>query len=249
MLRILRPGGRCLIYVWAKDQRRGNKPSSYLKKNVIFSNPESKQVLSGSLELPIHSNRMDFEHNDLLVPWTRKGGDQTTFLRYYHVFDEGELENLIQSAEGDCTIEKVYYDQGNWCVIVQKRPELLRKDGKWNEIKLRNGILYVIVEEFYLCGNYITRGVLSQSTYVRLCQNVSHVDRDTMVSFTQDNPPCGCKVTPLFRIRVFSRFLVVRSYFSRVERSTSRCTELLTAAQTRLLSDWKLISCVNESAE
>ena len=100
--------------------------------------------------LPIHKNRTNFEHNDLLVPWKTSVPDterdsttvdrefashehsrikeitQTpqnertkTLNRFYHVFEEGELEQLILSVP-KLVIEKSYYDQGNWCVIFKK---------------------------------------------------------------------------------------------------------------------------------
>ena len=74
-----------------------------------------------SLRLPVHENRTDFKHNDLLVPWKKKEGDES-FHRYYHVFEEGELENLLKSAltKTSFVIESMYYDQGNWCAIFKK---------------------------------------------------------------------------------------------------------------------------------
>ena len=48
--------------------------------------------------------RTQFQHQDNLVPWKLKqseeeGGDQV-FMRYYHVFEEGELELLVKEVEG-----------------------------------------------------------------------------------------------------------------------------------------------------
>ena len=97
--------------------------------------------------LPVHKNRTNFEYTDLLVPWKTKihevGSKSETsnnskiscisseiketaqcdrskiFHRYYHVFCEGELEQLVLSVP-NLQIEKSYYDQGNWCVIFKK---------------------------------------------------------------------------------------------------------------------------------
>ncbi|XP_039282527.1 alkylated DNA repair protein alkB homolog 8-like [Nilaparvata lugens] len=66
--------------------------------------------------LPVHNNRTQFKHDDILVPWTNK---KETFFRYYHVFKEGELEELC-SFVPEIKVEKVYYDQGNWCVVFVK---------------------------------------------------------------------------------------------------------------------------------
>ncbi|NWR29088.1 ALKB8 protein, partial [Tachuris rubrigastra] len=91
--------------------------------------------------LPVHTNRTSFQSQDLLVPWHLKGGTKRkeetvdtvlapadskesqelspVFHRYYHVFCEGELEAVCRSL--DCVrVQKSYYDQGNWCVILEK---------------------------------------------------------------------------------------------------------------------------------
>ncbi|NXQ93461.1 ALKB8 protein, partial [Sagittarius serpentarius] len=91
--------------------------------------------------LPVHTNRTSFHSQDLLVPWHLKGGTKMkgesvdtllfpagskepqqlspVFHRYYHVFCEGELEAACRSL--DCVrVQKSYYDQGNWCVVLEK---------------------------------------------------------------------------------------------------------------------------------
>lgn len=149
MVRILRPNGQALIYVWAKNQAVKSK-SSYLLQNkrnqrkdddendenddVEKCSGKSENINSNSSasSLPIHTNRTQFEHTDILVPWKLKNptkatdehgsSDQhpTTFLRFYHVFEENELELLCKQFE-NISIVKSFYDQGNWCVIFQKK--------------------------------------------------------------------------------------------------------------------------------
>ncbi|XP_022051603.1 alkylated DNA repair protein alkB homolog 8 isoform X2 [Acanthochromis polyacanthus] len=41
------------------------------------------------------------------------------FHRYYHVFQQGELEQLCAQVNG-VKVQSSYHDQGNWCVILQK---------------------------------------------------------------------------------------------------------------------------------
>ena len=167
--RVLKPsfepslGGRskALIYAWAKEQQKDCIPSSYLKQRrgchnssgttnsistnlTTISKPElENEAARFPLHLPVHKNRTNFEHSDLLVPWKTTpavvenrieensgmgavGQDEVetknssqTFHRFYHVFEEGELERLILSVP--CLhIERSYYDQGNWCVVFSK---------------------------------------------------------------------------------------------------------------------------------
>lgn len=41
------------------------------------------------------------------------------FHRYYHVFEQGELEQLCVQAD-KVKVKTSYHDQGNWCVILEK---------------------------------------------------------------------------------------------------------------------------------
>lgn len=118
IIRILKPNGKCLIYVWAKEQIKDSMKSTYLKLNSKseMNREREKRELFG-ITLPIHENRTEFTHRDNLVPWKRKGGD--TFFRYYHVFENGELEAICSNFP--VIVEKSYYDQGNWCIILQKK--------------------------------------------------------------------------------------------------------------------------------
>lgn len=133
MCRILRPGGRALIYVWAKNQEANAKKSSYLRQNKQNNKPTSQQnrpekipePIEGDTTLPVHTNRTQFRHQDVLVPWKLRDVERqeketkVTFLRYYHVFEEGELAELCGKIVG-ISVEDSYYDQGNWCVIFRK---------------------------------------------------------------------------------------------------------------------------------
>ncbi|XP_029417751.1 alkylated DNA repair protein alkB homolog 8 isoform X2 [Nannospalax galili] len=177
LARLLRPGGKALIYVWAMEQEYRNQKSKYLRgnrrsegnkeetssetstsmqgllvneesvgcsKDPALSVPVINDITEGGCKsrkvtnsgLPIHTNRTSFHSQDVLVPWHLKGNpgiDKTVepfgpvgspnpspvFHRFYHVFCGGELETACQ-ALGDVSILKSYYDQGNWCVILQK---------------------------------------------------------------------------------------------------------------------------------
>ncbi|XP_033631422.1 alkylated DNA repair protein alkB homolog 8-like [Asterias rubens] len=89
--------------------------------------------------LSIHTNRTEFENQDMLVPWhlkkkTSKKSSATPFKengqacvedtpvyhRFYHVFQEGELEGLCERVSG-VTVKSSHYDQGNWGVVIMKK--------------------------------------------------------------------------------------------------------------------------------
>ncbi|KAM9853847.1 tRNA (carboxymethyluridine(34)-5-O)-methyltransferase alkbh8 [Aulostomus maculatus] len=201
LVRLLKPGGRALIYVWAFEQEFNQQKSKYLKdynkehagnhspsNNTTEDSQEPKgdrnadvsQVTDGRLS--VHTNRTAFSSRDLLVPWHLKdgktprrqaGGERgesqggkkekrteksnnvsdnsslnglgsnkeshsgsygnpdglrseqenspaPVFHRYYHVFQQGELEQLCALVDG-VEVQSSYHDQGNWCVILEKR--------------------------------------------------------------------------------------------------------------------------------
>ncbi|XP_070762378.1 tRNA (carboxymethyluridine(34)-5-O)-methyltransferase alkbh8 isoform X2 [Enoplosus armatus] len=177
LARLLKPGGRVLIYVWAFEQEYNKQRSKYLKDqnkehpenhSPTKSTPEDIQEpsihtsrhLEDNLQdvcketdgkLSVHTNRTAFNTQDLLVPWHLKEGrrrgeeesgeggkkdkrkekptktlasDPTpVFHRYYHVFQQGELEQLCGWVAG-VKVQSSYHDQGNWCVILEKQDEL-----------------------------------------------------------------------------------------------------------------------------
>ncbi|MBN3271800.1 ALKB8 protein, partial [Polyodon spathula] len=115
--------------------------SSTVSSHEAADFKKSPSVAQNQSELRVHMNRTSFHSQDLLVPWHLKGGvkknrsaeealrestnhskaaeSTPVFHRFYHVFCEGELENLCRKIE-NVTIYSNYYDQGNWCVIIEK---------------------------------------------------------------------------------------------------------------------------------
>ena len=53
---------------------------------------------------------------NIMVPW--KSGDRT-FLRFYHLFEEHELESLVSMVEG-VEVAESGYDRDNWYVVANK---------------------------------------------------------------------------------------------------------------------------------
>lgn len=127
MLDLLTIGGTAFIQVWSFEQHQGS--NKYLKTNKL---PQRDQCQSDSkrqvsidetIKLPIHQNRTPFTDQEMLVPFTSSGSTKSNVepnLRYYHLFKEGELENMIRDNEKANLLDS-FYDQGNWCVIVSKK--------------------------------------------------------------------------------------------------------------------------------
>lgn len=100
LFKIVRPGGKVLVFVWALEQTK------FSKRNF-----EPGQ-------------------QDVFVPWklTPKKGEPSelkeeeypVYNRYYHLFKKGELDDLFEQIEG-VVIEKSGYDRDNHYVIAQKK--------------------------------------------------------------------------------------------------------------------------------
>ncbi|XP_051934526.1 probable tRNA methyltransferase 9B [Hippocampus zosterae] len=62
-----------------------------------------------------------------LVPFQREGparresaATDASCLRYYHVFREGELAQLIADHVAQLRVRQAYFDHANWCVVAEK---------------------------------------------------------------------------------------------------------------------------------
>ncbi|XP_056407660.1 probable tRNA methyltransferase 9B isoform X3 [Hyla sarda] len=47
--------------------------------------------------------------------------DSTAYMRYYHVFREGELRSLLETDVPELSVISSSFDHGNWCVIAEKK--------------------------------------------------------------------------------------------------------------------------------
>ena len=165
LVRIIRPGGLVLVYVWALEQEakkvkkkhlkeveftvnndhqtlRNNEDKSLEGSKVAETLPRSREPFSNKSEnsdskkLLVNASRESFEQQDLFVPWkysepgkqerqqkdsegSGEGTASHVYHRYYHVFQDGELQELC-SRLSHVTVEKHYYDKGNWCVVLRK---------------------------------------------------------------------------------------------------------------------------------
>lgn len=141
MNRVLKKGGRALITVWAKEQKYKEKESFYISskgKNEKKTKPcddgdDDKTTSQGN----VHTFGKEFQKKDVFVAWrmkqpgkekkptsTREEETNATktndvYLRFYHVFEQNELEKLFESIRGTRIVES-FYEQGNWCVIFEK---------------------------------------------------------------------------------------------------------------------------------
>jgi SAM-dependent methyltransferase len=65
-----------------------------------------------------NNSRRKFDIGDNLVPFLNSKGEN--IYRFYHVYIEGELESEINDVKHLYKDVKVYWELGNWCVIITK---------------------------------------------------------------------------------------------------------------------------------
>lgn len=41
------------------------------------------------------------------------------YIRYYHVFVEGELQRLVAGIKNAAIVDQ-FYDKSNWCIVLEK---------------------------------------------------------------------------------------------------------------------------------
>jgi SAM-dependent methyltransferase len=98
--RMLKPGGRLLVYVWAMEQKKGT------------------------------IGARSFESQDIYVPWNLQSkylkseegveeGQIVPLMRYYHVFTEEEFRDLLAQVP-EFKIEGIHYDSNNWAAELVK---------------------------------------------------------------------------------------------------------------------------------
>uniref|UniRef100_A0A0N4ZKF0 S-adenosyl-L-methionine-dependent tRNA methyltransferase ABH8 n=1 Tax=Parastrongyloides trichosuri TaxID=131310 RepID=A0A0N4ZKF0_PARTI len=109
--KILKVGGRGCITVWAMNQ----KESQY---EIMRSNKEDEEPLVDNNMLRVHSGKQ-FIQQDMLVPWQKDKEGEKQFLRYYHMFVDGELEEIINSVDG-LKVHECILEQGNWIITFEK---------------------------------------------------------------------------------------------------------------------------------
>ena len=65
-------------------------------------------------------SKFNFEKQDLLIPFKDKVTREILGERYYHLFSEFELENILKRKD-NCEIIEKFAEKGNWCYIIKKK--------------------------------------------------------------------------------------------------------------------------------
>lgn len=89
----------------------------HIKANIKTS--ESSEVSYGKKREKSGLNPSLSDTSQESLPSDNIGGE-ITYHRYYHVFREGELDQLIEKYVENLHIISSYYDHASWCVVAEK---------------------------------------------------------------------------------------------------------------------------------
>ncbi|XP_051025715.1 probable tRNA methyltransferase 9B [Acomys russatus] len=82
------------------------------------SDPSARKILrrvSAFDSMDSNPEDLNFEEEQRDAP------DSRDFMRYYHVFREGELSSLLQESVAELQVLSSGNDHGNWCIIAEKK--------------------------------------------------------------------------------------------------------------------------------
>ncbi|KAJ3041695.1 tRNA methyltransferase, has a role in tRNA modification [Rhizophlyctis rosea] len=128
LLRILRPGGKVLIFVWALEQKGRRK---FEAQDVFVPWHMPKRVYGSGDNTSSQPSAQSSESASTLkekgpVPSTPQstsirvdGEEDVVYQRYYHMFLKGELDELVERA-GGAEVVTSGYDRDNWYVIARR---------------------------------------------------------------------------------------------------------------------------------
>ncbi|ELR19408.1 methyltransferase domain containing protein [Acanthamoeba castellanii str. Neff] len=97
LLRITKPGGRVLIYVWALEQEDDSK-RKFKEQDVLvpWCIPPTKEDKQAGKGMVVHN-------------------------RYCHLYMKGELRDLcLQELDARCEVVEDYYEHSNWCLLLRR---------------------------------------------------------------------------------------------------------------------------------
>ncbi|XP_071846862.1 uncharacterized protein [Apostichopus japonicus] len=98
----------CKVHLERRRQRRAQGLNHRSSRSV----PGSPHVISSDSSCFFGASKSDSNNGEK--------ADFSKYLRYYHVFREGELVELIDQHVPTLHVVKDYFDHANWCVVAEK---------------------------------------------------------------------------------------------------------------------------------
>ncbi|KAK8809537.1 hypothetical protein WA158_000480 [Blastocystis sp. Blastoise] len=108
IVNILKIGGRALIYVWALEQEAGMR-RQFDKQDVM-------------VDWHLQNKYFDKDKNIVDDIEESKEKQAVVYKRFYHVFNDGELEFLCNKIS-NIKINNLYFEHANWCIEIERISE------------------------------------------------------------------------------------------------------------------------------
>jgi len=131
LLRVLRVGGRGIIYAWAHEQMKGSRRRFEegrqdfmvpwnLDKRFAFATGAGNDAAEAEEGQTAPSEDGEAGSDDSSgEASSTKAPERVVVQRYCHMFKQGELESLVELA-GGAQVEESYYDESNWAVVLRR---------------------------------------------------------------------------------------------------------------------------------
>jgi alkylated DNA repair protein alkB homolog 8 len=120
LLKILVPGGRGIVTVWATEQENMKKVSKWDPLMQTEDGEEGRNDYLVPWHLPMHRVEAVAAAQSAAEVAVDTGKNALVFRRYYHLFEPGELEGLVEQVPGAAVVEG-FYDKDNWCVVFERK--------------------------------------------------------------------------------------------------------------------------------
>lgn len=138
LVRVLRVGGRGVIYAWAHEQKANSKRQFEENRQDFmvpwnldrrFAKPaQQEKKANGGGNAAAETQRQEDAVGELETVESApsstpsaesKKSEPIVVQRYCHMFKEGEVEQLVAMA-GNAEVEDHYYDESNWAVVLRR---------------------------------------------------------------------------------------------------------------------------------
>lgn len=126
LLRIVKKGGRILVFVWALEQEKDSK-RKFDKQDVFVSWNLPSKYTQSQQQIHASASHVEEKPKEEVKKEPKKGEKKKekkedkpmVFQRYCHVYKQGEVEELFLQFPNTKVLSS-WFEASNWCVIVEK---------------------------------------------------------------------------------------------------------------------------------
>ena len=139
-MRVVKVGGDALFYAWALEQKLDEieKPDGAKSQRVVQEGVSGHRFAEPDNLVPWHLKRHQKKGEKPTEDELQAAAEEAqrafvaehatfdkeknafVFMRYCHVYRQGELEELVKQLEPAVKLVRVYFDTGNWAMILRK---------------------------------------------------------------------------------------------------------------------------------